>query len=157
MNIALYCRVSRADLNLENQLLPLKRRAESERWTYEVFTEKESSRNTRPVKEDLKRRLRNREFEGVCVYALDRWCRSVSEFAQELEEFNKRKIGFYTVREGFSFDSAIGTAMAQLVMVFAQLERDLIRERTMAGLDRARAQGKKLGRPRKQKVVLNGI
>lgn len=147
MKIALYCRVSRADLNLENQLLPLKKRAESEGWEYQIFTEKESSRNTRPVKEELKRLLRNREFDGVCVYALDRWCRSVSEFASELEEFNKRKIGFYSIREGFSFDSAIGTAMAQFMMVFAQLERDLIRERTLAGLDRARAKGIKLGRP----------
>lgn len=156
MKIALYCRVSRSDLNLENQLIPLERRAKSEGWEYTLFTEKESTRNTRPIKEDLIRQLRNREFEGVAVYSLDRWCRSVSEFAQELEEFRNRKIGFYSIREGFAFDTAMGQAMAQMAMVFAQLERELIRERTLLGLDRARAQGKKLGRPRKKILPKTG-
>jgi len=148
VRVILYARVSRNDLNLDNQLIPLKRRADNEQWEYVIFTEKESTRNTRPVKEEVLKLLRNKEFDGVCVYALDRWCRSVSEFALELEEFERRKIGFYSLRESFVFDSAMGRAMAQLVMVFAQLERDLIRERTMAGLDRARAWGKKLGRPK---------
>lgn len=149
MKIAIYCRVSRADLNLDNQINPLIKRAESEGWEYKVFTEKESSRNTRPVKEEVLKILRKREFDGVLIYALDRWCRSVPEFAQELEEFNQRKIAFYSLREGFSFDTAIGKAMATMAMIFAQLERDLIRERTIAGLERVKAQGKKLGRPRK--------
>jgi putative DNA-invertase from lambdoid prophage Rac len=148
MKVALYARVSRGDLVLENQIEPLKRRALAENWEYELFTEKESTRKTRPIKEEIIKLLRNKEFDGVCVTSLDRWCRSVSEFAQELEEFERRKIGFYSIREGFSFDSAIGKAMATMAMTFAQLERDLIRQRTLAGLDRARAQGKVLGRPR---------
>ena len=146
MKVAIYCRVSRNDLNLDNQLNPLKKRCEAESWEYEIFTEKESSRNTRPIKEELLKKLRNREFDAVIVYALDRWCRSVSEFALELDEFNNRKIGFYSLREGFNFDSAIGRAMATMAMTFAQLERDLIRERTMAGLDRATSLGKIKGR-----------
>jgi DNA invertase Pin-like site-specific DNA recombinase len=149
MKVAIYCRVSRKDLNLENQLTPCERRAKSEGWDYQIYTEKESSRNTRPVKEELLKQLRNREFDGVLVYSLDRWCRSVSEFAFELDEFRKRKIGFYSLREGFAFDTAMGQAMAQMAMVFAQLERELIRERTLAGLETARNLGKKLGRPRK--------
>jgi len=146
MKIAIYCRVSKSDLHLENQLLPLKKCAMVEGWEYQLFTEKESSRNTRPVKEELLRKLRNKEFDGVIVSSLDRWCRSVSEFALELEEFNQRNIKFYSNREGFAFDTAIGKAMAQMAMVFAQLERELIRERTMQGLERAKAQGKKGGR-----------
>jgi DNA invertase Pin-like site-specific DNA recombinase len=148
LNIAVYTRVSRIDLHPENQELALKRRVEAEGWDATWFEEKESTRKTRPVKEEVLRRLRSREFSGVLVYSLDRWCRSVSEFAQELEEFKARGIGFYSLREGFSFDSAMGTAMAQITMVFAQLERDLIRERTKAGLERAKAWGKKLGRPK---------
>ena len=146
MKVAIYCRVSRKDLNLENQLTPCERRAKSEGWDYQIYTEKESSRNTRPVKEELLKQLRNRVFEGVLVYSLDRWCRSVSEFAFELDEFRKRKIGFYSLREGFAFDTAMGQAMAQMAMVFAQLERDLIRERTIAGLITATAKGKIKGR-----------
>lgn len=149
--IAIYCRVSRADLNLENQLIPLKKRAESEGWESQIFTERESTRNRRPVKEELMAALRRRDFDGVMVYSLDRWCRSVPEFAVELEEFQRRGIAFYSQREGFSFDTAIGTAMAQMAMIFAQLERGLIRERTLAGLARARAEGKKLGRPKLKK------
>ena len=157
MKIALYCRVSRSDLNLENQIIPLKRRAEAEGWEYQIFTETESTRNTRPVKEELKRLLRNREFDGVCVYALDRWCRSSSEFALELDEFKNRKIAFYSLREGFSFDTAMGTMMATVIMAMAQMERELIRERTMAGLARARARGVKLGRPWPKKVKVPQI
>ena len=156
MKVALYARVSRADLNLENQLGPLRKRAIAEGWEAEEITEKESTRNTRPIKEDLIKRLRSKELQGVAVYSLDRWCRSVPEFAQELEEFEKRGIAFYSLREGFNFDTAMGKAMAYLAMVFAQLERDLIRERTMAGLARARAQGKVLGRPRKSPPVNGG-
>ena len=94
MKVAIYARVSRNDLNLDNQIIPLKRRADNEQWEYILFTEKESTRNTRPVKEEILKLLRNKELDGVCVYALDRWCRSVSEFALELEEFERRKIGF---------------------------------------------------------------
>lgn len=147
MKIIIYARVSRSDLDLENQLRPLKKRAEAEGWDYTIFSEKESTRKSRPIKEEVLKLLRNKEYNGVCVYSLDRWCRSVSEFALELDEFNTRNILFYSIREGFSFDTAIGRAMATMAMTFAQLERDLIRERTLAGLDRARAWGKKLGRP----------
>jgi len=146
LRIAIYARVSRADLNLENQLEPLRRRALAENWQYEIFTEQESTRHTRPIKEVILKKLRNKELDGVCVYALDRWCRSVSEFAGELEEFNRRNIKFYSLREGFAFDTAMGMAMAQMAMVFAQLERDLIRERTHQGLKSANAKGKILGR-----------
>ena len=158
MRVALYARVSRDDLNLENQVMPLRKWAENQPGVeaIELFTEKESSRNTRPVKEELLKKLRLHEFDGVAVYALDRWCRSVSEFAFELEEFEKRGLKFYSLREGFAFDTAMGKAMAQMAMVFAQLERDLIRERTLAGLKRARAQGKVLGRPRKKPLPKTG-
>lgn len=153
MKIILYARVSRRDLNLENQLIPLRKRAQRDGWETQEFVEKESTRNTRPVKEEVLRKLRNKEFDGVCVSSFDRWCRSVSEFALEIEEFKNRGIAFYSLREGFAFDTAMGHAMATVVMAFAQLERDLIRERTLAGLDRARAEGKTLGRPRKKRVV----
>jgi len=146
IKIAIYARVSRWDSNIDNQLGPLKKRAIAEDWETTIFTEQESTRKTRPVKEELLKKLRNKEFDGVIVYSLDRWCRSVSEFAMELEEFKNRKIAFYSLREGFSFDTAIGQAMATMAMVFAQLERDLIRERTLAGLERAKAWGKIGGR-----------
>lgn len=151
MKFALYARVSRTDLNLDNQLIKLEEYAKRMGWQYELFTEKESTRNTRPVKEDLKARLFRKEFDGVVVAALDRWARSVSEFALELHDFQDRNIAFISLREGFDITTSMGRAMAQLTAVFAELDRELIRERTLAGLARAKAQGKKLGRPFKNK------
>lgn len=148
MKVAVYSRVSREDLHLENQATALRHRVEAEGWDAEWFEETESTRKTRPVREDVLRRLRKREFDGVLVYSIDRWSRSVSEFALELDEFKSRGIGFYSLREAFSYDTAMGTAFMQMASIFAQLERDLLRERTMAGLSRAKAYGKKLGRPK---------
>jgi len=146
--VACYSRVSSALQTTENKVLVLKewsaRNCEGEP---RFFEESESTWNTRPVKESIIGLMRSGEINTIVVVALDRWCRSTSEFARELGEFKAKGIGFYSLREGFNFDSAMGVAMAQITMVFAQLERDLIRERTIAGLKRARAQGKTLGRP----------
>ena len=146
--IAVYMRVSQRELHLENQRDSLERRVAAEDWDVTWFEETESTRNTRPVKEEILRKLRTRELTGVLVYSIDRWSRSVKEFALELDEFKRRGVEFYSIREAFSPDTAMGTAMMLCASVFAQLERDLIRERTLAGLDRARRQGKHLGRPK---------
>jgi DNA invertase Pin-like site-specific DNA recombinase len=156
VKIALYARVSRTDLKLENQTIKLEEYAKRMGWKTELFLEQESTRNTRPVKEGLKKKVFAKEFDGIAVSALDRWARSVSEFALELNDFSERGITFVSLREGFDISTSIGRAMAQLCCVFAELDRELIRERTIAGLDRARASGKKLGRPRKRPINSGG-
>jgi len=70
---AIYCRVSRTDQILENQINPLVQYCERMNWDYEIFKEKESTRKSRPVQWDLYNRLLKKEFDGLLFYKLDRW------------------------------------------------------------------------------------
>lgn len=151
MKVAIYLRVSTQDQNLENQRLPLIQYAERMNWDYEIFEEKESTRKTRPVQWDLYNRLLRKEFDGLLIYKFDRWARSTKELIEHVERLIEKGIKVYSFSENLDLDSSMGRAMLTIISAFAQLERDIIRERTIAGLQRAKAQGKKLGRPRKTK------
>ena len=94
--------------------------------------------------------LRLGEVQGVAFWSLDRWGRTMSELVLELEEFSKSGKALISLKEGFDLSSAAGRLMANLLASMANFERDMIRERTLLGLARARAQGKKLGRPFKK-------
>lgn len=156
-NIAIYMRVSTQDQTLENQRLPLIQYADRMGWKYTMFEEKESTRNTRPVQWELYNRLLKKEFDGLLIYKFDRWARSTKELIEHIENLVKKNVEVYSYSENFDLNSSMGRAMLTIISAFAQLERDLIRERTLAGLARAKAQGKKLGRPRKKRdYVLQG-
>lgn len=148
MKIAIYCRVSREDLNLENQSNKLIEFAKMKGYEYELFTETESTRKTRPIKQNVLNLLREGKFDGVLVYKLDRWARSLQELIMDIEELRNRGKHFIVLTQPIDTSNASGMLMLQILGAFAEFEREMIRERTMNGLDRARAQGKKLGRPR---------
>ncbi len=145
---AIYARVSRTDQVLENQIRPLKEYAERMGWDYEIFTEKESTRKSRPVQWDLYNRLLKKEFDGLLFYKLDRWARSLKELVTHMEALHEKGVILVSFMENIDLSTSSGKLMMQIMGSFAEFERAIIRERTMAGLDRARAQGKTLGRPR---------
>lgn len=151
MRIALYARVSKAlEQNPDNQLIAL--REWSKRAGVEVegeYVDEVSSRDTRPNKELVLKKLRLNEIDGVAFFALDRWGRSMSELVLELEEFSKTNKSLISLKEGLDLSTAAGRLMANVLAAMANFERDRIRERTMLGLARVRAQGKRLGRPKK--------
>ena len=151
MKVAIYVRVSRSDLNLTNQLYPLQEYCKRMNYDFTIFREKESTRNTRPVQYELYNRLLRKEFDGLIIYKFDRWARSTRELIEHIETLINKGIMIYSYTENIDLSSSIGRAMLTIISAFAQLERDMISERTKAGLARARAQGKKLGRPRKKR------
>lgn len=151
MKVAIYARVSRTDQFLDNQISPLKEYCNKMGWEYEVFQEKESTRKTRPVQWGLYNRLLRKEFDGLVIYRFDRWARSLKELVEHVEKLIEKKVMVYSYSENIDLGSSMGKAMFHIIAAMAQLERDIIRERTLAGLARARAQGKKLGRPRKKR------
>lgn len=153
MKVALYARVSKAiEQNPENQLIELRRWANaSGHVVIGEFVDEVSSKDTRPQKELVLKKLRLGECDGVAFYALDRWGRTMSELVLELEEFSKSGKALISLKEGLDLSNAAGRLMANVLAAMANFERDRIRERTLLGLARAKAQGKKLGRPfRKQ-------
>ncbi len=153
---AIYVRVSRTDQILENQINPLVNYCEKMEWDYEIFTEKESTRKSRPVQWDLYNRLLKKEFDGLLFYKLDRWARSLKELVTHMEALHEKNVILVSYTENIDIGTSSGKLMMQIMGSFAEFERSIIRERTMAGLDRARAQGKTLGRPRIRKLR-NGV
>ena len=148
MKVALYARVSRDDLELENQLRLLVSRAEKEGWLYEVFKETMSSRKTRPVKEGMLKRLREGEFDALMFTRLDRFARSSMELVLDIDALVNQGVRVIIIQQGLDFDklNAMSRLQLQILGAFAEFEREIIRERTLEGLARAKAQGKKLGR-----------
>jgi len=151
MKVAIYLRVSTTEQNLENQKIPLIEYCKRMQWEYEVFEEKESTRKTRPVQWDLYNRLLKKEFDGLLIYSFSRWARSTKELVDHMERLVEKGVQITSYTENIDINSSMGRAMLTIISAFAQLERDIIRERTIAGLNRARAQGKTLGRPRKKR------
>ncbi|MFH1916858.1 MAG: recombinase family protein [Nanoarchaeota archaeon] len=148
MKVALYARVSKAlEQNPENQLLDLRRWASV--MGHDVigeFKDELSSKDTRPQKEEVLRLIRQGKAQGVAFWALDRWGRSMAELVLELEEFSQKGYIMYSHREGLDLSTAAGRLMANVLAAMANFERDRIKERTLLGLARAKAQGKLCGR-----------
>jgi DNA invertase Pin-like site-specific DNA recombinase len=90
---------------------------------------------------------RRREIDVVLVWRLDRWGRSVADLLATLQELDHLGVGFVSLTEALDLSTPAGRAMAGLLAVFAECERDILRERVRAGLDHARQTGKRLGRP----------
>lgn len=150
MRIAIYIRVSRGDLRPENQRIQLEEYAKLKGWEFKTFEEIESTRKARPVKESIIQAIRENKYDGVLIYKLDRWARSLQELIMNVTEITNRGKQFIVLTQPFDTTSSSGMLMMQILGAFAEFERSLIRERTLNGLDRARAEGKTLGRPRKK-------
>lgn len=155
MKIALYCRVSkRLGQVVANQIPILENWAKAQGYEYKILTEEESTRKTRPVREGIIQKLRLKEFDGVACVRLDRWLRSFTDVIT-IKELVERGCSFFFVSQGLFFYKENNTAMTNLQLnmlsAFAEFERELIRERTFDGLERAKQQGKILGRPKGSK------
>jgi putative DNA-invertase from lambdoid prophage Rac len=150
-NVALYYRTSTHDQNTLNQNIRLRAYAEDRGWTYTEFEETESTRKTRPVKQQMFQMLRQGQFDAVVVYRLDRYARSSTELILEVKELVDLGVSFISVTENLDFNTAAGKLHFQILCAFAEFERELIRERTLEGLARAKTQGKTPGRPKGSK------
>lgn len=152
MKVALYARVSKAvEQNPENQLIQLRKWAETAGHTVEgEYVDEISSKDTRPKKEEVLRKLRRGEIEGVLFWSLDRWGRTMTELVLEMEEFAGAEKTLMSYQEALDLSTASGRLAGNVLAALANFERDRIRERTLLGLARAKAQGKKLGRPFKE-------
>jgi DNA invertase Pin-like site-specific DNA recombinase len=145
---ALYCRVSTAGQNTDNQKIRLLQWATDNKFQFELFDEIESTRKTRPIKQKLLQRLRQGEFKAVVIFKLDRWARSSTELILETKELIDKGVGFISLSDNLDFTSASGKLHFQILSAFAEFERALISERTKEGLHRVKQSGTILGRPK---------
>ena len=147
--IALYARVSTPDQHPEAQLCPLREYALRRGAEAREFVDHGVSgrRSRRPDLDHLLAAARRREVSAIVVVRLDRLARSLSHLAHLGEELGALGVELVSLAEGIDTASPTGRALFGMCGVFAQLEADLIRERTRAGLAAARRRGKRLGRP----------
>jgi len=147
--VGLYARVSTND----RQTLPMQSRAMREYaarrgWTITAqVREVGSGAAKREAREKLLEAARRREIDVALVWRLDRWGRSVADLLATLQELDHLGVGFVSLTEALDLTTPAGRAMAALLAVFAEFEREILRERVRAGLAHARQKGKRLGRP----------
>src|ERR1700688_4100131 len=145
----LYARVSTND----QQTLPMQSRAMREYaarrgWTVAMqVREVGSGAAQREAREKLLDAARRREIDIVVVWRLDRWGRSVTDLLATLQELEHLGVGFVSLTEALDLTTPSGRAMAGLLAVFAEFEREILRERVRAGLADAQRHRQRLGRP----------
>ena len=143
----------RARVHEYQQTLPMQNRALREYaarrgWTVAMQVREVSSGAVeRKAREQLMEAARRREIDVVLVWRLDRWGRSVTDLLATLHELEHLGVGFVSLTEALDLTTPAGRAMAGLLVIFAEFKREILRERTRAGLAQARLNGKRLGRP----------
>jgi DNA invertase Pin-like site-specific DNA recombinase len=150
--VALYTRVSTDRQTTENQEIELRAIAARAGWNVvKVYQDEGISgakgRDERPAFDALCKDAARRQFDMVMAWSVDRLGRSLQDLTNFLSELHALGIDLMLHQQGLDTTTPAGKAMFQMMGVFAEFERAMIRERVKAGLERARAQGKPLGRP----------
>jgi DNA invertase Pin-like site-specific DNA recombinase len=151
--VAIYLRVSTGNQTTENQRQALEGVAEKSGWKIEaVYCDNAVSgakgRHQRPEFDRLCQDAAQRRFDLVMAWSVDRLGRSLQDLVEFLNELKALNIDLYLHQQRLDTTTPSGRALYQMLGVFAEFEREIIKDRVNAGLDRARASGKTLGRPK---------
>ena len=152
---AIYARVSTFDQTTENQVIELRRYAETRGWTAREYVDEGVSGSTdhRPALDKLLRDARRRRFDVLVCWRLDRLGRNLKHLILFLEELQALGVDFVSLAEGIDATTPAGRLQMHILGAIAEFERARITERVRLGLARVQANGQKLGRP---KVQLTG-
>jgi DNA invertase Pin-like site-specific DNA recombinase len=152
MRAAIYLRVSTDDQTTENQEREL--RAAADRAGHEIVAvyrddgiSGSKGRDRRPGFDDLHKAAARRQFDIVMVWSVDRLSRSLQDLIAFMMELRSLKIGLYLHKQGLDTTTPAGKLMYQVLGSFAEFESEMIQARVKAGMARAKAQGKHVGRP----------
>jgi DNA invertase Pin-like site-specific DNA recombinase len=150
---ALYLRVSTTGQTVENQRIELQSVAERRGWSVvEIYQDNGISgakgRDQRPGLDQLLKDASRRKFDVVMAWAIDRMGRSLVDLLSTIEHLQATGVDLYLDQQNIDTTTPAGKLLFQVTGAFAEFERSMIRQRVNAGLARARAQGKRLGRPR---------
>jgi len=154
MKVAIYLRVSTSDQTTLNQEIELK--SYCERLDYEItdiYKDEgvSGSKTSRPELDRLLQDMRLKKFEAIIVWKFDRLGRSTQHLLQVLEEMKNKNVRLIATSQNIDTDTPMGKFFFVILSGFAEMEREIIRERIQLGLERRKKQGKKLGRPKGSK------
>ena len=150
LRAALYARVSTADQQtLPMQVEAMRDYAARRGWeVVDVVEDVASGAKERPRRQQLLDAARRRDVDVVVVWRLDRWGRSLVDLVTTLQELTGLGVGFVSLSEALDLTTPGGRALAGMLAVFAEFERDILRERVRAGIAQARKEGRPHGRPK---------
>ena len=149
LKVGLYARVSTHDQQtLPMQLAAMREYAKRRGWKV-ALEEKEvgSGAKTRPKRKELLRAARRRVVDAIVVWRRDLWGRSLLDLITTLQELHAVGVGFVSLTEALDMTTPGGRALAGMLAVFAEFERDILRDRVKAGIAQARKEGRPHGRP----------
>jgi DNA invertase Pin-like site-specific DNA recombinase len=159
--VAIYARVSTSDQQtISLQLDSMKSYLKERGWLLvKEVAEIQSGAVLRPKRDSLLKAARKREIDTIIVWKLDRWGRSLADLVVSLKELSDLGVGFISLTEALDFTTPAGRAMAGMLAIFAEFERDVLRERVRAGIEESRKKGTPHGRPKsashkKQQVLV---
>jgi DNA invertase Pin-like site-specific DNA recombinase len=149
MRAAIYARVSTIDQEPENQLQELRRYVDARGWTAVEYVDRgvSGAKERRPALDQLLTDAKRRRFDVLVCWRLDRLGRNLKHLITVLKELQALGAAFVSLAEGIDATTPAGKLQMHILGAIAEFERGRIRERVMAGLQRARTQGKRLGRP----------
>lgn len=149
VKVGLYARVSTQEQKtLPMQLRALRTYVRQRGWTIVLqIQDVGSGASDRPHREQLMQAARRRELDAILVWRLDRWGRSLADLVVTLKELAELDVGFISLTEALDLTTPTGRAVAGLLAVFAEFEREILRERVKAGIAHARQEGRPHGRP----------
>ncbi|GHF14654.1 resolvase [Kordiimonas sediminis] len=147
----MYLRVSTEGQNTQNQRMELEKTAKHRDWEIvEVYEDAGISgakgRNKRPALDALMKDAVRGKFDIVMVWSVDRLGRSLQDLVGTLHDLHAVKVDLFMHQQAIDTSTSAGKALYQMCGVFAEFERSMIQERVKAGLERAKANGKTLGR-----------
>jgi len=148
--VGLYCRVSTTGQTAENQLLALRSFAAARGWAVTEFVDHgvSGAKEKRPALDALHAAVRARQLDVVACVKLDRLARSVHHLVAMVREFEALGVDLVVLDQAIDTTTPAGRLLFHVLAAISEFERDLIRDRVLAGLKRAKAQGVRLGRPR---------
>jgi putative DNA-invertase from lambdoid prophage Rac len=149
LRVGLYARISTHDQQtLPAQLAALRLYAKRRGWNVTMAVrEVGSGAKRRPQREAMMDAARRREIDAILVWRLDRWGRSLLDLIGTLQELSVLGVGFVSLSEALDMTTPSGRALAGMLAVFAEFERDILRDRVKAGIAEARKAGRPHGRP----------
>ncbi len=151
--VAIYARVSTKDQSVDMQLNDLERYTRERGFEiYKIYKDNgvSGTKETRPELSKLMDDARKRKFDTVLVWRFDRFARSTKHLVNALYEFRNLSMDFISYQENIDTSSPLGEAIFTIISAMATLERDIIAERVRGGLRKAKANGKRLGRPKSE-------
>ena len=150
---AIYARVSTNGQTTDNQVRELRKVARRHGWKIAAEyidhgVSGAKGRDKRPELDKLLKAANRREFDIIMAWSVDRLGRSLQHLVGFLDEIHAKGVDLYLHQQNIDTSTPSGKAMFQMAGVFAEFERSMIQERVRAGLERAKEQGKVLGRPK---------